>query len=1278
MASPLTMGSHGTGWMGGPPQQPQAPTPAPPGQVPAEADEYGIQVRPMGLKVHYTFDKDSQVNCLARLPQILQIQTIPLDDRNRIGVVDLRLCLQAVAECSPEIIGQQESDYTIYAYDYSEQDTPLVGQGLMSWALDAPTPNAEPKMVTGRVTKNLLAMFGNGIRETLEVKLRMTAVPRMQRADSSNTSDFLQKSAPTPTDTTGEWNSFIQSNPGLGRSANVSSVHTTPVLSAARLDNPPTAPVMMPRNESVSSGQFPVLRPAGSSAPSPRNPTEEPAAGPPAPVVSAEPEPKKPKRPSSRASRATGRPRGRPRKNPLPDGNTSAIEDATDADEGPKKKRAKTTKADYPEKAPLDAAPESLRVAASISGSLRQMRPIAAAGEGPAAASHLQEGPRAPTPVPGPRAIAPQSRKPSTSGASRRQSVAAFDSTSDFPQYDQNMLVPQSQDARSPTDSISQSPFPAYTPEDSPGDIGSSPPVPRSTQYMQSSPMASSPILPPMPMPQQDSGFMSGGIDDLFEEDEFPLILPPHPTTEGVVAEVQRPTKSNKRQAQKDVNPGNGLSFQHVNPGPPELLPSTSIFKPAGKTKALNKHVTSNKAPTQLKRANTEPKPNRPEQQEEMRGIQTAQQASSQVNASQVNMQGTTNTNVSTPAVQETIVEDNGEEPMLQPMSQQAEKEAGAQELPAMPAPKAPGPRQLSRAVSMSSAPMPMVPASDPVGAPAMPLAPTSFSEAPCPMSDNFQSSRSNKNQVKKQSIKEKLQKAIESGAMPPFCNNCGAIETPTWRKMWTQDKDGVPEFYEFSEKPGQVTAIDILERDPENKPLKYRLVKKTLGMAEDKRMWNEMLLCNPCGIWLSKFKTHRPPDRWDKDAQRLNQSRRKREPKGNNSRSKKPRTQSEPQSTTGFDGYMATDPLGPGDQGSSPAEPEGLENGQPEDTNSMSQAATQPTQPGSNGSGNSPKAPGMGSTHSRASGTAKSPIAVEDDLGTTRRLLFPSPRKDGVPKVLGEMAVNIVKTAPDFPGNKNSDTGKENMEAVPNRPVTPEPGHDDDEMVDLFGTPPARPCTPPNDKSANSGPFKTPTRPTPSHRPITRSISKSIRSARSIPKSPGQALLQLQQTPTKTPRSAAAVNALLASARRRTPRNQHLHAHFALDDDMHNMHNMTAHFDTPFTATLNQLLSEANDFTAGSPAHGLVDIDLSSLPNLDSDGLHGQLAHGALDFGNFLSTDMVMPSSPPLLGGRHMPQQVTFGGSLAAYEATNMELWTQFSETVGHDDDGELLEEAH
>ena len=128
----------------------------------------------------------------------------------------------------------------------------------------------------------------------------------------------------------------------------------------------------------------------------------------------------------------------------------------------------------------------------------------------------------------------------------------------------------------------------------------------------------------------------------------------------------------------------------------------------------------------------------------------------------------------------------------------------------------------------------------------------------------------------------------------------------------------------------------------------------------------------------------------------------------------------------------------------------------------------------------------------------------------------------------------------------------------------------------------------------------------------------------------------------------------------------------------MHNMHNMTAHFDTPFTATLNQLLSEANDFTAGSPAHGLVDIDLSSLPNLDSDGLHGQLAHGALDFGNFLSTDMVMPSSPPLLGGRHMPQQVTFGGSLAAYEATNMELWTQFSETVGHDDDGELLEEAH
>jgi hypothetical protein len=45
---------------------------------------------------------------------------------------------------SPELISKLENDYTVYAYDYSEYETPLVGQGMLSRVLASasPTPNA--------------------------------------------------------------------------------------------------------------------------------------------------------------------------------------------------------------------------------------------------------------------------------------------------------------------------------------------------------------------------------------------------------------------------------------------------------------------------------------------------------------------------------------------------------------------------------------------------------------------------------------------------------------------------------------------------------------------------------------------------------------------------------------------------------------------------------------------------------------------------------------------------------------------------------------------------------------------------------------------------------------------------------------------------------------------------------------------------------------------------------------------------------------------------------
>ncbi len=239
------------------------------------------------------------MNCLARLPQILPIQTIPLDERNWIGVVDLGLCLQAIAQGSPELVGDLEHDFTVYAFDYSEPDTPLVGQGMLSRALESVASPDDKKMVTGRVTKNHLAIFGNGIRETLEVKLRLKAVPKMRRAQSSGTPE-ASASASTPTDAM-EWNSFIQSNPALGRSASVAAI-----LSPAMA--PPLVADLRPASRQPTPSMSQHLELGGrdtAAAPVPDTAPREIAP--------------KPSRPSSRASRSkapTGRPRGRPRKRP--------------------------------------------------------------------------------------------------------------------------------------------------------------------------------------------------------------------------------------------------------------------------------------------------------------------------------------------------------------------------------------------------------------------------------------------------------------------------------------------------------------------------------------------------------------------------------------------------------------------------------------------------------------------------------------------------------------------------------------------------------------------------------------------------------------------------------------------------------------------------------------------------------------------------------------------------------------------------------------------------
>ena len=108
-------------------------------------------------------------------------------------------------------------DYTVYAYDYSEYETPLVGQGMLSWVLasSSSTPDAPSKtMVTGRVCKNVLGLFSKGAQETLEVKLRLVPVPTVMQSeylDSMQRYRELSNSIPHGFDPQA-WTNYVRQN----------------------------------------------------------------------------------------------------------------------------------------------------------------------------------------------------------------------------------------------------------------------------------------------------------------------------------------------------------------------------------------------------------------------------------------------------------------------------------------------------------------------------------------------------------------------------------------------------------------------------------------------------------------------------------------------------------------------------------------------------------------------------------------------------------------------------------------------------------------------------------------------------------------------------------------------------------------------------------------------------------------------------------------------------------------------------------------------------------
>ncbi|EED22938.1 GATA transcription factor (Ams2), putative [Talaromyces stipitatus ATCC 10500] len=756
----------------------------------------GITVRPMRLKVLYTFDDQNKTNCLARWPHLLDIQTAYLDEKTQIGVIELKTCIQAIVSASPELVAKLGQDYTVYAYDYSEYETPLVGQGMLSWVLASasPTPNApahqSKTIVTGRVSKNVLGLFSKGAQETLEVKLRLVPVPTLMQSEYLESMQrYRELSNIIPQDFDAQaWSSFVQQNPHIFATSQRSQ--SSPGVSGP-IDHSGIEKFHQLLSEGSTPREFPHPHP-DSTASSPVDPpsrSETPVGMQMITQMSRQPSAtghgrrgsEVSIRPLSRASVRESdfqRPGTVTRRGSVYSGYGSGDE----AMEHPPRKRAKLFRADVTGKDDLniERQPGSLRVAASTAASVRIHRPTPVSSTQHPAASSLEEPVRPPTPISRTSNEGPRRGRPAPS-LLRESSINSTTSyRSPYPAYDD---VPSTDlpDA-SPDDHRYQGIF------ESQFTMPSSPPI-----MDAGLPSRSSPVLPPLRNPP-DSGFMSATLEDLMDEDGCIRTHNLYDHNDATGMTNCEPTK----QAHQDQVTGNqnsqanheSVSRQQKD----DYLASDSLYE----------SLSSKEAPTLPPQHSS-----------------TSSRPSSRTS--------------------------------IRP----------AQKL-------APAPLSQSEIEQLMSS----IPASDPVLPPSSymhhantwsgPMSDMPSAETPLPQPvEEKGKGRSGAGARRSRQVAARLENCVRDGQAPPFCYNCGAIETPTWRRAWSKHFEGSEQDANDCLKDPMCLFWTATDRIDGEKVTKFRLYKKTLGDAD--KDFDQILLCNPCGLWLQKFRSMRPQNRWTK-----------------------------------------------------------------------------------------------------------------------------------------------------------------------------------------------------------------------------------------------------------------------------------------------------------------------------------------------------------------------------------------------------------------------------
>lgn len=754
----------------------------------------------ISVKVLYSFDNENKTNCLARWPQPLDIRTAYLDENTQIGVIELKTCIQAIVAASPELVAALGQDYTVYAYDYSEYETPLVGQGMLSWVLasSSSTPSAPAHqsrtIVTGRVCKNLLGLFSSNSQETLEVKLRLVPVPtslQSEYIESMKKYRDISQMMPEGFDPQA-WTLFVQANPAIWQLANKSRSQS-PAVGQGQISGFGIEHVQRLlsgegyRQRNIESQSTQQAKPEPQRlAPQNNNYAISDAA---------RQIPRMPSPASSIASAATKKRRGRP---PGPNPRKSRVKTATRQasvdtsyasnderfEDGPNKKRAKIMQAEWSGNTDFGRQPESLRVAASTAASIRIHQPTAVRPNN-SLANSLEGPPRVPTPIADASNRMQRPQLPVPISNLRRESfaIARKDYASPYDPVGANVKLAESA-MTSPEASQAES---------SPVDIASSPPVYRGTSTCPSSPNQTT-----QARHFEDSGFMSGNIDELFEDDET------------------RPVDDEDLDVAAQYSKRPNLSVLPAQEEPAAQLPEPN-------TSQQIRDIQQPTAPH--------------EQNQQLHGLQRPDILSRQTH-----------------------------QPYELPQPQQ--QEGNAFTVSRKPARGAAG---LSRTASSGNLALPPIHASDPIRPtlnrsqtwsgrqaphPASDMTPIppvmETTERPVPRLRKGSEIGTGSGVRRKQAIQSKLALSVAAGEMPPFCENCGAIETPTWRKAWVKIHSGTPEHVVISEEEGGIIAWQTLQTDCNGIICLYRIVKKSVLKTDEG--FTEILLCNRKFCLLKKF----------------------------------------------------------------------------------------------------------------------------------------------------------------------------------------------------------------------------------------------------------------------------------------------------------------------------------------------------------------------------------------------------------------------------------------